>query len=103
MSRQAMGLFRKLCEVIARRRVAIMSVIGGLALGLSALTSLLQSPRPPEAPIEIQRKELHGRVQRVRDALHTVEGTPVDRVVGSRLAQWYNWGNWSNGWNKYKG
>ncbi len=102
MSRQAMNLFRKLCEVFALRRLAITSIVGGLALGLLALAGMLQSPRPPDAPTEIQRKELHSRVQRVRDALHTAEGAPADHVIGSRLAQWYNWGNWSNGWNKYK-
>jgi hypothetical protein len=92
MSRQTISLFRKLCEGIARRRHALTSIIGGIALGLSALAGMLQSSRPPDAQIEIQRKELHGRVQRVRDALHTAEAAPVDRVIGSRLAQWFNWG-----------
>jgi len=103
MSCQAMSLFRKLCELTVRRRLAITSVISGLVLGLSALASLLQSPHPPEAHIETQRKELHRRVQSVRDTLHTLEGAPVDPVIGSRLAQWYNFGNWPNGgWPNYR-
>jgi hypothetical protein len=106
MSRQALSLFRKLCEVIALRRPAVTSIIGGLALGLSALAGMLQSPRPLDTHIEIQRKELHGRVQRVRNALHTTEGTLLDGVRSSHLVQWYNWGKGpkkpDEPWNKYR-
>jgi hypothetical protein len=96
-----MRLFRKLCEIIAWRRLAVATIVGGLALGLSVLAGVLQGTRAPDGRVEIQRKVLHDRVQRVRDALQTTEGAPVDRVVGSRLAQWYNWGNWPNGWKNY--
>ena len=93
MSCQAKSLFRKLGQVITPRRLALTSVIGGLAVGLSALVSMLPSVHPLDASIEIRRTELHNRVQRVRDALHTAEGAPMDRGISGRLAQWYNWGN----------
>jgi hypothetical protein len=108
MSHLLMTLFGKLRKVMAQRWLGVTSVVGGLALGLSALGGMFQSPHPSDTHVEIQRKALHDRVQWVRDALQTDEGAPVDRVVRSRLAQWYNWTDgwnnwrkWSNGWNNY--
>jgi hypothetical protein len=101
MSPLARRLFRKLRELIAPRGLVIASVVGGLALGLSTLSGMLQNPRPLDTRAEIQRTMLHNRVQRVRDALQTAEEAPVDRTISSRLAQWYNWGNWPNGWYNY--
>jgi hypothetical protein len=106
MSHRILGGFGTLRKLIARRWLVMVSVVGGLALGLSALVGMLQSALPPHRPAEIQRHVLHDRVQRVREALHMADGVPGDHVASSRLAQWYNWGNsWSKTygpWDKYR-
>jgi hypothetical protein len=55
----------------------------------------------PESEVQAQRKALQTRVARVRAALQIEAGAVVDKGAHSRLAQWYNWGNWPNGWNNY--
>jgi nitric oxide reductase large subunit len=55
----------------------------------------------PESEVEAQRKALHERVERVRAALTIEAGAVIEPDARSRLAQWYNWGNWPNGWNNY--
>jgi hypothetical protein len=105
MSRLAMRLFGKLYVVIVRKWRIGVSMVGGLALGLSALAGMLQSfqsSHPLDARIEIHRQTLYKRVQRVRDALQTTERASMDRTEEFQVAQWYNWGNWQNGWNKYR-
>jgi len=75
-----------------------MGILGGLAF---SLVGMFQSASLPDTQVEIQRKALHDRVQKVRDALQTTQDVPADLGVRSRLAQWYNWNNWPNGWSNY--
>ena len=90
MSHCILGGFGTLRKFVARRWAVTVGVMGGRALGLTALAGMLQSIIPLHRPVEIPTYShvLHDRVQRVREALHTADEAPVDRVIGSRLAHW---------------
>jgi hypothetical protein len=77
-----------------------------LLIAIAAAGAFLPSSKPIHAvalktEVEAQRKALHERVARVRAALRVEAGAVVEPRTGSHLAQWYNWGDWPNGWNNY--
>jgi hypothetical protein len=97
-----MKFFVKFMQIILRTGLAIAGVIGGLTLGLSALTGAHQTVRPPHPQIAEQRQALHDRVQRVRSTLKMNQELAKKLQGYSRLAQWYNFNNWPNGlWNNF--
>jgi hypothetical protein len=53
---------------------------------------------------ECERAVLHARIARVRSRVSVEAGASIETAAGEqRLAQWYNWGDWPNGWeNSWK-
>lgn len=86
-------------------RLLISSALVGAAAGLcSASDAEARGSFETALKRECERAVLHARIARVRARAAVEAGATIERGAGEqRLAQWYNWGDWPNGWeNSWK-
>lgn len=86
-----------------RRQLLISSALVGATAGLfSTHDAEARESFDADVKTECERAVLRARVARVRAQI-VQAGAVVEEqgVDGRRVAQWYNWGDWPNGWNNY--
>jgi nitric oxide reductase large subunit len=83
------------------RHLSSRLLIAVAAVGVAVSSNKSTHAVVPGSEVEAQRKALHERVERVRAALTIEAGAVIEPDARSRMVQWYNWGNWPNGWNNY--
>ena len=81
------------------RRVLFKLLVGSAAIGLSMLAGKTSNAAAPQSELEEQREALRDRVARVRAVLEVHADKAIEKKNHTAVAQWYNWGNWRNGWD----